>query len=225
MKNEDARCFHLSSSQPLIAPFNRRRGVSQWNWQIRLAGDMCIQSVVDNRHSALNQRCSSQFFLKKMSKLVVIRTKLVGQITTYNKIEETKKHEQKVFSWCTADSIEWFIEDQAFSRYDLAPHHPPPPVSKLDRQCGDTQEDWERETTCWRNRVGGRGAKSYEPARSLHGPLYIIPYSNTGTVWYVTYTSRSLYYLSESFWEYERRNRLLRYLQFSCKQKIIRAHT
>jgi hypothetical protein len=31
------------------------------------------------------------------------------------------------------ESIEWFIEDQAFSRsYDLAPPIPPSPVSKLD---------------------------------------------------------------------------------------------
>ncbi len=34
-----------------------------------------------------------------------------------------------------AGSIEWFLEDQAFSpSYDLAPPPPPFPVSKLDRQ-------------------------------------------------------------------------------------------
>ncbi len=47
---------------------------------------------------------------------------------------------------CTEDpeSIEWYIEDQAFSpSYDLAPP-PPPPLSRRHT------EDWERETTYWR---------------------------------------------------------------------------
>ncbi len=41
--------------------------------------------------------------------------------------------------------------------------HPPPPVP-LESSTGDTQEDWERETTCWRERgdEGGGGAKSYD---------------------------------------------------------------
>jgi hypothetical protein len=42
------------------------------------------------------------------------------------------------------ESIEWFIEDQVISpSHDLAPRPPPPSVS-------DTQEDWERDTSCWR---------------------------------------------------------------------------
>ncbi len=31
---------------------------------------------------------------------------------------------------------------------------------------GSTQEDWERETTCWRERGGGRGAKLYDRKKS-----------------------------------------------------------
>ncbi len=53
-----------------------------------------------------------------------------------------------------AESIEWFIEDQAFSmKYALAP--PPPPLPPSASSTGDTQEEWEIETTCWRDR--GRG--------------------------------------------------------------------
>ncbi len=52
----------------------------------------------------------------------------------------------------------------------------PPPCwqYKLDR---DTQKNWERETTCWREKregVGG-GAKSYDSRKP--GPLKIIQYS------------------------------------------------
>ncbi len=62
------------------------------------------------------------------------------------------------------ESIEWFIEDYAFSpSYDLAPTPPihPPPLPS-GSSAGDTQEDWERETTCWRERGGCGGAKSYD---------------------------------------------------------------
>ncbi len=42
------------------------------------------------------------------------------------------------YTWATAESIEWFIENQAFSQsYDAAPPPPTPspsPVTKLDRQ-------------------------------------------------------------------------------------------
>ncbi len=50
-----------------------------------------------------------------------------------------------------AESIEWSW---------LIPHRPPPSVSLT----GDTQKDWERETTCWRwaEGRGGWGAKSYD---------------------------------------------------------------
>ncbi len=55
------------------------------------------------------------------------------------------------------ESIEWFIEGQAFTlSYDLAPPTNTPPSSV--NSTGDTKEDWERETTCPREK-GGRGAK------------------------------------------------------------------
>jgi hypothetical protein len=53
------------------------------------------------------------------------------------------------------ENIEWFIEGQAFSRsYDLAPRPPPPPLPSTS-STGETQENWERETTCWRERGEG----------------------------------------------------------------------
>jgi hypothetical protein len=49
------------------------------------------------------------------------------------------------------ESIEWFIEGQAFSpSYDA--------VSST----GDTHENWERETSCWKKGGGGRRAESYD---------------------------------------------------------------
>ncbi len=41
---------------------------------------------------------------------------------------------------------------------------PPSPLLQLISSIGDTQKDWERETTCWRERGegGGRGVKSYD---------------------------------------------------------------
>ncbi len=51
-------------------------------------------------------------------------------------------------------SIEWFIEGKAFSRsQDSAPRSPPLPPSVNSTR--DTQEDWERETTWWREGGGG----------------------------------------------------------------------
>ncbi len=56
-------------------------------------------------------------------------------------LEETEKR-------YGSESMEWFIEGQAFSRsYDLAPRSTPPPSRR--------QEDWERETNCWRERGEG----------------------------------------------------------------------
>ncbi len=50
-----------------------------------------------------------------------------------------------LFSGDDAECVEWFLEDQAFSpSYEEAP----PPWS--ERSTGDTQKDWERETTWWR---------------------------------------------------------------------------
>ncbi len=65
----------------------------------------------------------------------------------------------------TPESIEWFLEGQAVSwSSDLAPRPPlsPPPMSVSST--GDTQEDWERETSCWRKRGkgGGRADESYD---------------------------------------------------------------
>jgi hypothetical protein len=65
------------------------------------------------------------------------------------------------------ESVEWFVEGQAFSRsYDFAPGPPLPPFRQFST--GDTEEDWERATSCWR---GGRGrwAKSriIRPQESL----------------------------------------------------------
>ncbi len=52
----------------------------------------------------------------------------------------------------TAESIEWFIDGQAFSpSYDLAPLLNPSPLPS-ENLTSDTQEDWERETTCRRER-------------------------------------------------------------------------
>ncbi len=76
-----------------------------------------------------------------------------------------------------ADSIGLFIEDQASSRsYELVnwllPHLPS--VSSTD----DTQEDWERETTCWR-RDGRRGEEPNHTTARKPGPLLIIRYSQS----------------------------------------------
>ncbi len=51
------------------------------------------------------------------------------------------------------ESVVWFIEDQTFSP-GLAPPLSPPPFLSVS-SIGDTQEDWERDATCWRE--GGEG--------------------------------------------------------------------
>ncbi len=49
-----------------------------------------------------------------------------------------------------------FIEGQAFSRsYGLAPRPPPPILSVGSTGDGEMQEDWVRETTCWKQSGGG----------------------------------------------------------------------
>ncbi len=91
-----------------------------------------------------------------------------GSVTVWadGGIEAGRSQSQRASAW--AESIEWFIEDQDFSlSYDSAPPLTltPPLVSKLD-----TQIDWERETTCWRE-MGGRGgggAKSYDGKKALY---------------------------------------------------------
>ncbi len=56
--------------------------------------------------------------------------------------------------------------------YDLAPF-PSPPVSKLDWRY--TGRDWERETTCWRERKGGNGEEPIiRPARKPGTLVFII---------------------------------------------------
>jgi hypothetical protein len=80
-----------------------------------------------------------------------------------------------LFRHSSPKSIEWFIEDQAFSSsYDLAPPRPLQSVCSA----GDTQEDWEIETTCpyGRGGRGGGGSKSHL-REGKPGPLYIIQYS------------------------------------------------
>ncbi len=70
-----------------------------------------------------------------------------------------------------------FTESQAFSRsYGLAPRPPTPPPLPSVSSNGDTQEDWERETTCWGERVegGGRGAKSYDRKESWSSTNFLI---------------------------------------------------
>jgi hypothetical protein len=66
---------------------------------------------------------------------------------------------------CTSGSNQWFIEGQAFRGVvwfgSSSPPPPPPSVSLT----GDTQEDWETETTCWRER--GEGVVHW--AESYHG--------------------------------------------------------
>ncbi len=71
----------------------------------------------------------------------------------------------------SAESIRLFTDDQAFSpSYGLAPHppYPPSPANKLD---GDTQEDWERETVCWRERGRRVGEEPIHTEARKPGPL------------------------------------------------------
>jgi hypothetical protein len=65
-----------------------------------------------------------------------------------------------------AESIEWFIEGQDFSRsYNLAPRPPPHPSFAISSTRG-THEDWERETSCWWKR-GGKGVGE-EPNHTIN---------------------------------------------------------
>ncbi len=75
-----------------------------------------------------------------------------------------------VFTKYIPESIEWFIEDQAFSplSYDLAP--PPPPLPS-ESSTGDTQEDWERETTADGRGGGVVGTEPNHAAERKPGPL------------------------------------------------------
>jgi hypothetical protein len=77
-------------------------------------------------------------------------------------------------------SMEWFIEGQAFSQsYDLAPSPPPAfPLSPSVISTGDTQEDWERETTCWRER-GRRGWARSRIIRSRGNLVYSVVISES----------------------------------------------
>ncbi len=71
------------------------------------------------------------------------------------------------------ESIEWFIEDQdAFGRMIWLlchPLHPCPPPLPVNSSTGDTQEDWEKETTCWwewGEWGGGGGAESSDSKKA-----------------------------------------------------------
>ncbi len=67
------------------------------------------------------------------------------------------------------ESFEWFIEYMLSRRRIFGSYptlsSPYPTVSST----GDTQEDWDRETTCWRERggMGWGGAQSYDGRESL----------------------------------------------------------
>ncbi len=72
----------------------------------------------------------------------------------------------------------------------------PSPVSRLDR--GDEQEDWERETTCWRKGGGGRGADSYYRKKAWscieHSILSALASFNTPPLFYGYGPRRSIVY-------------------------------
>jgi hypothetical protein len=77
-------------------------------------------------------------------------------------------------SGCWAESIERFIEGQAFLRlYDSAPHPPPPPplVSKLDRRHTGRQRKRVNLLTGEGDDGGGRGAEPYEESLVLYTSL------------------------------------------------------
>ncbi len=67
------------------------------------------------------------------------------------------------------ESVEWFIEGQAFSQsYDLAPRPPSPLPFPSVSWTSDIQEYWEREAIC--SREGGRGwarSRIIRPQESL----------------------------------------------------------
>ncbi len=81
-------------------------------------------------------------------------------------------------------SIERFIEGHAF--FNLINFmirlqvHPLPPSLQSVSSTGNTQEDWERETTCKRKRGGkgggeGRGAQSYDSKKAWPSINHSIP--------------------------------------------------
>jgi hypothetical protein len=78
--------------------------------------------------------------------------------------------------------IECLIQDQAFSQScDLAP--PPPPFPSVSLT-GNTQEDWERETTCLRERGWGRSQIIRRGEKP--GPLYIVQYRYSVVNYYLS---------------------------------------
>ncbi len=67
----------------------------------------------------------------------------------------------------------WFIEDQALSRCMICLLPPPLPLTTVS-STGDTQEDWERETTCWRERLEGVGEEpNHTMAINQHLPVIL----------------------------------------------------
>ncbi len=74
------------------------------------------------------------------------------------------------------ESIEWFIEDQAFSpSCDLVPPPPPsPPCSVCISSTGEAQEDWEkRKLVNEEGRGGGGSAKSYDDEKAWSSINYL----------------------------------------------------
>jgi hypothetical protein len=94
-------------------------------------------------------------------------------------------------------STEWFIEDQAYSAsYDLTLSHPLPPFPRHSTT-GDTQEDWEIETTYWRERRDGVREEPNHTTARKPGNLFIIQYSlfyinRTYCYWILIYWSMNL---------------------------------
>ncbi len=93
------------------------------------------------------------------------------------KITDVQKIVINIQTWrlCSPESIEWFIEVQAFLRsYDSAtrPLSPPPtPVSKLSQFLGLSVP---RRSSFWRERGGGGGAKLYDGEKawsSINHPI------------------------------------------------------
>jgi hypothetical protein len=76
--------------------------------------------------------------------------------------------------------MEWFIESKAFSpSTPRPPILPPPPLLPSVSSTGDTQEDWVRETTFWRD----RGARGWMRSRKRPQECLIL-YKPFNTLWF-----------------------------------------
>ncbi len=78
-----------------------------------------------------------------------------------------------------SESIELFIEDQAFS--PLYAWAPPPPPALPATSTGDAQEDWERETNYWRE-----GMKRWGRSKIIRKWESLVLYKSFNTLWSTT---------------------------------------